>query len=214
MRYYSTTAFVAMMSLAMTWSASANASIYRYTGGAFDSFISSDGSYQPYTASNHVTFEFTTNDPLAANTVIGSFATPFHAINAPVPQVTSWSFSDGFNTVTNAEETAFQFFNIATDANGQINKWNIALMPVSAANGYLMGSLVSKNVGSSGCVPGVGTCLGVQSYAYTGQTPYAFGGSSQEGSWNSAVSSVPLPNAAWLFLTGIISVLAKKRRAA
>jgi len=169
---------------------------YTYTGNAFNTFT--PGSYQPYTSAEHLVFSFTTLNALAANTTIGSTAAPQTAINAPVPELLSWRFSDGFTTVTSATQASLQFFDISTDAGGNINWWNIALEPVNAANGYTMGELVWPWTTS------INTRVSVQDYVYHSQNagagPSAFAGSSVHGTWLKSVDAVvPLPGADWLF---------------
>lgn len=184
---------------------------YTYTGNSFNTFISSNGSYQPFSTSNHIVFDFTTSTLLTANSTFGNPNTPLNAVEGIVK---SWSFTDGTRTVTSNNETAFQYFSIATDATGKVDAWHIALLPVSAANNYFMGQILSKNDGVSGCVPGIGSCgTGVQDYAYTGNAIYAFAGASSQGAWveSPVIPSVPEPEE-WLFLVLGLPVLVRALR--
>ena len=180
---------------------------YTYTGNDFNTFVvSAHGVSQAYNNRDHITFSFTTSSALSANSSLNTVSNYTN-----IPSIISWSFSDGLQTITNTNDPSFQYFHLGTNASGNISSWEIALLPVNASNHFLMGMLISPNNGVSGCVPGVGSCAGVQDYAFTGNATYSFAGASTAGHWSSAVS-VPEP-AIWLsMLLGLPAIVTTAKR--
>ena len=191
---------------------------YTYTGNNFNTFVTSTGASQAYNTSEHITFQFTVGSALAANTSLNTVSN-----YGTIPAISSWSFSDGLQTITNLNDPQFQYFHLSTNASGAIASWEIAMLPVNAQNHYMMGMLISPNVGISGVVPGnlscsagVSLCGNVQDYAFTGNASYAFAGSHLEGSWAAAptgVAAVPEAEtwALWLAGLGALSLLNRRR---
>jgi hypothetical protein len=93
---------------------SANAETYDYTGHGFTSVSS------PYTASDFVAGSMSFTSPLADN-----------LSNIQVAP-DSFSFSDGFQTVTLGTSSNFSFF-VSTDASGHITGWNIEVFANACA---------------------------------------------------------------------------------
>ncbi len=80
---------------------------YTYTGGAtYTTFV------MAFTGAMRLTGSFTTATPIPPNTTV----------NATV--VTSYSFNDGVQTLTNAN-TRLVVFSVTTDATGTPTQWNI-----------------------------------------------------------------------------------------
>ena len=97
---------------------SASAVTYVYTGKPFTQMTTA-----PYTSAMKITGSFDTAAPLPANlawTLPGIGPTGSNL-------VTAWSFSDGVRTYTDQNSNAY-FFSIGTDANGNINKFNVYLI--------------------------------------------------------------------------------------
>jgi|GEM_PF-1358493 len=95
---------------ALVLGASASAATYVYTGEDFNSVMT------PYSASDSVTGSITLTSALADN--ITSF------IQQPSATIVGFSFSDGLQTITNANATGSAFA-FKTDANGDITAWQV-----------------------------------------------------------------------------------------
>jgi hypothetical protein len=84
--------------------------IYTYTGNQFASATN------PYTTAMSVSGSFTLSSPLATN------------LSNDVITPTSFSFFDGVQTLTEANQNyTFEFFDVDTDAFGNITKWTVNL---------------------------------------------------------------------------------------
>ena len=111
---------------------------YYYAGTSFDF---AEG---PYTAQNRVTGYFTFSDPLPPNE---SVATGYGIIPA------SFSFTDGFQTINNADATYASFAPVSTNAEGDIVSYSIdvestaglifATNTESISNAYSIGDVES-----------------------------------------------------------------------
>ena len=89
---------------------SAQAETYTYTGPNFEEF------YGDYSASDFITGSFDTSSPLPANASYGDFS----------GLVTSWSFTDGQQTLTPAN-SYLAYFNMSTNSSGQPDEWLVSI---------------------------------------------------------------------------------------
>ncbi|HZL25555.1 MAG TPA: PEP-CTERM sorting domain-containing protein [Acidobacteriaceae bacterium] len=94
---------------------------YTYTGNPF---TTADA---PFTTSDSISGFFTTSSPIAPNT--GNFSSgPFgpSVTGVPILDLTSFSFSDGVDTITNTSpDVASPILNFATDGSGNIIAWEL-----------------------------------------------------------------------------------------
>jgi hypothetical protein len=98
--------------------------VYTYTGNPF----TSDGnpllysfSYPPFTPSDSVTGSFTLASPLEANLpILGP-----DGFTSVTP--TSFSFTDGVNTLSNTDSFEYLTLDVGTDGTGAINQWIVSL---------------------------------------------------------------------------------------
>jgi hypothetical protein len=94
---------------------------YTYTGNPFTSVAG------PFATSDSISGFFTTSSPIAPNT--GNFTSgPFSdgVLGVPILNVTSFSFSDGVDTITNTSpDVASPILNFATDGSGNIVAWSV-----------------------------------------------------------------------------------------
>lgn len=100
--------FALLAALLVPLPASAGTVTYTYTGADFTSVSGS------YTTSDSVSGEFTLPAPLADNLTVLTAITP-----------TSFSFSDGVQTLTQANASAG--FDVATNSSGSITQWYILI---------------------------------------------------------------------------------------
>ena len=89
---------------------SAQAETYTYTGPNFNEF------FGDYSASDFITGSFDTSSPLPANASYGDFS----------GLVTSWSFTDGQQTLTPAN-SYLAYFNMSTNSSGQPDEWLVSI---------------------------------------------------------------------------------------
>lgn len=179
---------------------------YTYTGHNFDSFYSSDGQFQPFTTADHISFSFTTDTALAPNTVVGDFTMPLLGMMLPPsPLITGWGYSDGKRSVTSSDTSGFtQYFDVATDAYGNISQWLIVTPGTNNGAEQFGGQLLSPYVSAIDAAR-----TPIHDYAFysqehilpigtIGALPYAMAGSSIAGSWSVSLTAVPLPAGFWL----------------
>jgi hypothetical protein len=158
----------------LSFSATVNAAVttYTYTGSSFTSATS------PYTTNDSVTGSITLANALASN--LTNFTTV-------VP--TSFSFSAGVSTLTNATPNVGSLFAFKTDAFGDISQWQIAIFT---------GSVFQFSIGTTNA-PSLFTPTD-QIIVNGGNT--AFGQiQNSPGTW--AVTSVPEPESYAMFLAGL-----------
>jgi hypothetical protein len=103
---------------------------YTYTGNLFTTAAT------PFTASDSISGYFTTSSPIAANT--GNFSSgPFGpaVTGVPILDVTSFSFTDGVDTITDTSPgVATPILNFATDGSGNILAWQVDISLFSGAD--------------------------------------------------------------------------------
>lgn len=105
----------------LSLSAAAHAATYTYTGDDFNSFSLPSA----YTAADKVTGSITLTSALADN--LTSF------VSVPAASITSFSFSDGLQTISNANATGSAFA-FKTDATGKITAWQVTVLIGSVAS--------------------------------------------------------------------------------
>jgi len=159
---------------------------YSYTGDTFG-FDSDCCGYasSPYTLSDNVSGSFT----LAA--ALGDSM----SLTDITPDVTSFSFSDGVQTLTNASGLPDITFEVGTDASGNIDAWFINLENPSPFVQIFTESTPNREDG--------GSSSGGEGYIF-----YQPIGEDPQPGWTSSAattSPVPEPNMSWIlfgFLTG------------
>ena len=167
--------------------------IYQYTGNPYISIQS------PYDTSMSVTGTLELAAALAPNLSLTT-VTPL-----------SFSFSDGVNTTTGATATLTSSqFEFATDSAGNITGWNISMFTSnpSATVGQLWSSSLStaNNVSTVSDTAFTATCSsGTTSCNVTSGASASVAG--QPGSWG----VVPIPDAVWLFGSGLLGLVGMAR---
>ena len=166
----------------MSFSASVNAAIttYTYTGNAFNSVTS------PYTTSDSVTGSITLANALASNLTSFTTVTP-----------SSFSFSDGINTVTNTTANVGSLFAFKTDAIGNIFQWQVSVYT---------GSVFQFSISTAN--PGL---FSPDDHVYVNSSNTAYGQIlNSPGTWT--VATVPEPETYALLLAGLGLMGAVARR--
>ena len=151
--------------------------IYTYTGNDFTSAIS------PYTTSDSITGYFVVATPLAANLSLG-----------PITPI-SFSFSDGVDTLTNANTTS-QTFYVATSPSGSLSNWGIAVATAASTEGI-------EICNSAICTPSQ------FDNGWTDNEASSAVNRSDPGSWQ---SSVPEPPSMATLITGLLGLVLLFRR--
>ena len=174
---------VAALSLAYPASVQAVRTTYRYTGNPFTNV----GGFG-YTTSDFVTAMVTLANPLPPN--------------APLTQVTplAFSLSDGVQTITNLNATAFTF-QFATDGDGTINQWGVDVFLFSTIGGEILTRTIPPNVADAGAL------LDGISFGFNNDDPGAWAG----GAVPDAASTLSLLS---LSLTALGVVARRFQRAA
>lgn len=190
----------------------ANAVTYSYSGPTFDQTLTSFDNPNiagSYSASNFVSGSFTLATALGADTA----ATDISGI------LTSYSFSDGKNTLDNTN-SVITYFDVATSG-GVISDWRLRLSSKSEAGAFTFGpNEVFKRIITQSVAYGVFdqgfemTCLVQSCSRYTsGNDARQSANRPANGTWTSDVSTVPLPASALLLLAGLGGMGAVARRA-
>lgn len=175
----------------------AAATTYTYTG---TNYLTVSGGY---TTSMQITGSFTTASPLAAN--LSNARIGPSGLNL----VTSWSFNDGVQTLTNANSELLygnlDAFDVSTDGLGNITAFSIGFMNPVGTNtvGQLINLILIRSSGSvSGSLAAIGaTCASVTSggvnngVCSAGTTPINSQANSYSGGTFAATVSPPVPTA-------------------
>ncbi len=121
--------------LALRFPLMADPITYTYTGNDFTTLDAQGGDPMVYTSSDFVSGEFTLSTPLVGN---------LPSLTAIAP--TSFSFSDGVQTITNLSASSW-YFDVGTDGNGAITAWYVF---VTTPNGDYVDTYSASNVGDVG----------------------------------------------------------------
>jgi hypothetical protein len=161
--------------------------VYNYVG---QDFVYVNG---PYTTMDNVTGSFTVANPIAAN-----FSENL--------DVTSFSFSDGVQTITNATANRF-LFDVTTDANGDIIDYDISIDP----SGEPMMSLIEQSEGNVE----YGRDFVISTNGESGALERAYGGAVNlpgEITEQSTVAPTPEPSGIALLGTGLLGAVGVARK--
>jgi len=169
---------------ALALGASASATTYVYTGKDFDSFTVPT----TYSTSDSVTGSITLTSPLADN--ISTF------FLQPPATIESFSFSDGLQTITNADATG-SAFSFKTNASGDITAWQVTVY---------IGAVSSDSIGTVDAPSILGVFdQGVTTINDTG------GNRSLPGSWSLQATGTPEPATWAVMLSGFGAIGASMR---
>lgn len=169
----------------LSFSATVNAAVttYTYTGVNFNSVKG------PYTTNDSVTGSITLANALASNLTSYTSVAP-----------TSFSFSDGINTVTNATPNVGSLFAFKTDASGDILQWQVTVYT----------GLVSQFSIATINAPGL---LGADDHVYVNSGNTAYGQIlNSPGTWT--VTAVPEPESYVMLMAGLglIGCISRRRK--
>ncbi len=194
---------------------SVNASvIYQYTGNQYTDFFLDETDL--YDSSMSITGFIEFENPLAPNLSVNGDE---YGNVTPI----SYSFFDGINTFTNLSPPTFEEFDIGTDSFGNITSWYIELWdtypsPVSINDTkgfmYIVGD--DYYPGWAGFDQGsLSTCDELSngtSGVYCSAQTQKSGWNDTAGTWSVSTSAVPIPAAAWLFISGLLGLTVASRR--
>ena len=182
---YATAAVIGLVGCVLSIAAARADVTYTYTGNDFTSATF------PYTTSDSVTGSITLTSALADN--ISSF------INQPAASIVSFSFSDGQQTITNANATLSQF-DFETNSSGDITYWQLVVG---------IGSVFQDSIGTSNA-PGIAVVdQGVMDYDNDAADNF-----NDPGTWTTGSASTPVPEPGSLVLLGTgLAALAASFRA-
>lgn len=168
---------------------------YTYTGNNFTNFQHGD----PIPAGS-----YNTSMSVSGSFEVASVFTPFVGYNfTPL----SYAFTDGRNLFTSAFPAGFAYFEIVTNASGQIDWWNIQLRDEPSPS-----NIRQIMTFSTGILSGQDSGL-----IQVNNPPVSFDTAwinSQPGSWTAAVTPIPEPSTYALMLAGLglLGFAARRRK--
>lgn len=174
-------AFASLFSFSATVNAASTT--YTYTGNNFNSVKG------PYTTSDSVSGSITLADALASNLAGFTTVSP-----------TSFSFSDGINTVTNTTANVGSLFAFKTDALGNIFQWQVSVYT---------GSVFTFSIATVNA-PGL---YGLDDHVFVNSGNTAYGQIlNNPGTWT--VATVPEPETYAMILAGLglMGAVARRRK--
>jgi len=151
---------------------------YTYTGNDFTNFNAS-GEPQVYTTSDFVSGEFTLSAPLADYS--GGYLDP-----------TSFSFSDGYQTISNINASDPTFY-VLTNGEGAIIQWHITM--------YMNGSSNYDELGTNGTIGSGGADFGQYSDNEFNYASAGINGTGTYGTWSVSTAATPEPASLMLVAT-------------
>ncbi len=176
---YATAAVIGLVGCVLSIAAARADVTYSYTGNDFTATTA------PYTTSDSVTGSITLTSALADN--IDSF------YEVPAASIVSFSFSDGQQTITNANAVGTEFFYFETNSSGDIIYWSWEVNLVVDLDNIITDGIVSQDDGLGIGVIDVGIMgLGGEG----GENLY------DPGTWTIGSPSAPVPEPGSLVLLG------------
>ena len=203
---FAKTAFAIMLIMFGVYCAPAHSitTTYSYTGSNYINILDSSAVPGSYTTSMNITGSFTLGDALLPNLLNQDISS----------SLIDFSFNDGRFTLTPANTTIFEHFQVSTDSSGNISDWWISIFDkdlgslvagefahhISTSMTLNRGHIYTCEIVSGSCVTGA---------AYTDRGEWS---GEITGIWTAA--ETPIPAALPLFATGagIIGLLGWRRK--
>lgn len=175
--------------LSLTAAAHAD-TVYTYTGNDF----------------TYATSPYTTSDSVSGTLTLASALSPNTSVLVAGPNLISFSFTDGINTITNTTANLAQsVIDLETDASGNITQWDLNFSTADPSHPGYYAEIIRSN----------GASAGEDSAYYEVALSTHEGEVLTSGSWTSAAvapSPAPEPNTLLLLGSGMLGLAAFARR--